>query len=178
MRSNKIISSIWFKIFVALVFVIAVISGIFLLRNSNKKTSINSASDGCGDVNTSDYLGLSKVELAKTDSQKEQGLMNRPKVCTNQGMLFVYDKDEYQDFWMKDTPVSLDIIFIKSDGTIDTIYQNTTPLNLFPTYPSNSPCQYVLEVKAGFSSSNKLQAGDKVDVSKLLSVGVEYGSDS
>ena len=176
MQSNKIINKLWFRIILS-IFCISVLGVGFLILKNTKKGEVlgQNNPEKCDKINTDDYLGLATIELAQTESEKEKGLMNRKNICDNYGMLFVYDRDLNQDFWMKDTPESLDIIFIKSSGEIDTIHKSTKPYNLFPTYASSNPCKYVLEVKAGFSDIHQLKLGDKIEVDKLLSKGVDYG---
>lgn len=101
------------------------------------------------------------VELATTPEEREKGLMFRKKLPENQGMLFVYPEEILPSFWMKNTLVSLDIIFINKAGRIVFIAQNTTPLSedlITPTTLINR----ALEVNAGFAERHKIKAGDLV----------------
>ncbi|MEM1312873.1 MAG: DUF192 domain-containing protein [Patescibacteria group bacterium] len=126
------------------------------------------------DQYSDNYLGLDVVELAVTLKEQEKGLMFRDELCLDQSMLFVYSQSQYLSFWMKNTYVSLDIIFIDDQGVIDSIYEDTIPKRLLPSYNSTKPVKYVLEASAGFSERNNLKVGDKIEIDKLLEVSVEY----
>ncbi|OGU89839.1 MAG: hypothetical protein A3K31_13355 [Ignavibacteria bacterium RIFOXYA12_FULL_35_25] len=78
-----------------------------------------------------------------------------------QGMLFIFPDDAMQSFWMRNTLISLDMIFINSNKTIVTIHKNTKVLS-DQSYPSTAPAQYVLEVNAGFTAKHDIQVGDHV----------------
>lgn len=112
---------------------------------------------------SSDYRVLSKidVELANTDYDRQRGLMNREKLEENQGMLFVFPYQDTLSFWMKETKISLDIIFINSEREIVTIHKNTVPFSL-EQYQSSKPAQYVVEVNAGYSEKNGIRVGDRI----------------
>jgi uncharacterized membrane protein (UPF0127 family) len=105
-----------------------------------------------------------KVEVADTDLKRERGLMFRKKLGENDGMLFVFDDEKYVTFWMKNTLIPLDIIFISSNGTINEIKENVQPCLADPCelYPSVNPSKYVLEVNANFSKKNGISVGDSV----------------
>ncbi|MDZ7588370.1 MAG: DUF192 domain-containing protein [Parasphingorhabdus sp.] len=72
------------------------------------------------------------VEIAATPDQQEQGLMFRTTMADDAGMIFPYDTPAMLGFWMKNTVIPLDIIFIRSDGSIESIAANTTPYSLKP----------------------------------------------
>lgn len=112
-------------------------------------------------------LPLSKLEIADTDLLRTQGLMFREELCYSCGMLFVFEDEQVRNFWMKDTRVSLDIIFIKKDGTVINIAEKTKPEQTAETYQSKEAAQYVLEVNAGWSNSNSLKAGSKLKINVL-----------
>jgi len=101
------------------------------------------------------------VELATTAYQQAQGLMNRYTIEENQGMLFIFNNNIQQSFWMKNTYISLDIIFIDKNFKIIQIYENAFPLSE-ETILSDSPCKYVLEIKGGLSSKFNIKANDIV----------------
>lgn len=101
------------------------------------------------------------IEIAKTEATITQGLMYRKQMETNQGMLFLMPYNKPQNFWMKNTYIPLDILFISKDKKIVTIQKNTTPLSE-EGIPSYSPAQYVLEVNAGFCDKNGIKEGDSV----------------
>ena len=101
------------------------------------------------------------VEVAETPEQQAQGLMNRQSLAPNQGMIFPRDPPADASFWMKNTLVPLDMIFIRPDGTIARIAENTVPLSLDPV-PSLEPVSAVLEIAGGRSAELGIKAGDKV----------------
>ncbi len=102
-----------------------------------------------------------KVELARTEAERAKGLMFRKELPADHGMLFDFQKDQEVAFWMDNTYVSLDMIFIRGDGTIWRIEENTTPLST-RNIPSRGPVRAVLEVVAGTSRKLGIAPGDKV----------------
>ena len=101
------------------------------------------------------------VEIAERAADRMRGLMFRERMEENQGMLFVFPAEEPLSFWMKDTPLPLDIIFLGADRTIVTIRENTVPFSE-ASVPSDRPAQYVVEVNAGFAARHRLAPGDRV----------------
>ena len=101
------------------------------------------------------------MEVAATDEQKAKGLMFRERMALNQGMLFLFQAAGERYFWMKNTPLSLDIIFIGDTGEIISIAEGTTPFSE-TVIPSQGPAQYVLELLAGTSRRLGIKPGDKV----------------
>jgi len=79
-----------------------------------------------------------------------------------QGMLFVFPADAMQSFWMRNTLISLDMIFINSSKEIVTIQKNTKVLS-DQSYPSSAPAKFVLEVNRGFTDKYKIVVGDKIN---------------
>lgn len=104
------------------------------------------------------YLALD-IEIADTDSAIIRGLMQRTSLPDMSGMLFLMPEEEPQQFWMGNTPMSLDIIFAKEDGEIVSIQKYTRPLSQ-QGVNSTYPAKLVLEVTAGFSDSHGLIEGD------------------
>lgn len=102
-----------------------------------------------------------EVELAASQTEHEIGLMFRHQMDDNHGMLFINEEVRYNSFWMKNTYISLDIIFIKADGTIQNIVANTIPLSL-DSVPSTGPVIAILELNAGKAQAMKLKAGDQI----------------
>lgn len=102
-----------------------------------------------------------KVELADTPEAQAKGLMFRTQLGDNEGMIFPSDVPEQRSFWMKNTPLSLDIIFIGVDGRILNIAANTTPYSL-DSVTSNGIASGVLELRAGRAAALGIVAGDKV----------------
>lgn len=103
-----------------------------------------------------------KIEIARTDEEKIKGLMFRTKMPEDAGMLFVFDNEEERNFWMRNTLISLDMLFIKADGTIHHIHKNAIPEDL-TRISSNGPVQAVLELNGGISDKLNIQAGDKIN---------------
>ncbi len=101
------------------------------------------------------------VELAVTDAQRARGLMFRRELPEGQGMLFDFKRDQVVTMWMENTYVSLDMIFIRADGRIARIAENTEPLSR-AIISSGGPVRAVLEVVAGTARKLGLAPGDKV----------------
>lgn len=106
------------------------------------------------------------VEIADTDDKRHRGLMYRTKMDSSQGMLFIFPEEEEQAFYMKNTIIPLDIIFINSKKQIVKIYKNTRPFDL-TDLPSKKPILYVVEVNAGFTEQHGIKEGDYVDFRRL-----------
>ncbi len=107
-----------------------------------------------------------KVEVVTKDKEVLQGLKYRDSMAPNQGMLFVFEHTDYHSFWMQDTYLSLDMIFIDEDGVIVHIEPDTTPFDENPIFPSRS-CKYVLEVLAGTADKLNIKLMDKVKWQEL-----------
>ena len=107
------------------------------------------------------------VELAITPEEKTVGLMNREHLEENAGMLFISEDERMQTFWMKNTLIPLDLIFMANDGTVVDIKKEFEPCKTVscPNYASKAPAQYVLEVNAGFSEKEGLEIGNKLKIS-------------
>ncbi|MCC6778831.1 MAG: DUF192 domain-containing protein [Hyphomicrobiales bacterium] len=101
------------------------------------------------------------VELATTPEEQARGLMYRRELPPMQGMLFDFKREQPTSFWMKNTYVSLDMIFIRADGTIARIAESTVPLSE-AMVPSGGPVRAVLEVVAGTAKKLGIAPGDRV----------------
>jgi uncharacterized membrane protein (UPF0127 family) len=101
------------------------------------------------------------VEIADTEPLREKGLMYRKSLPPGQGMLFDFHLDQPVRFWMKNTYIPLDMIFIRSDGRIVNIAENTTPMSEREV-PSAGPVQAVLEVIGGTARKLGIAPGDRV----------------
>jgi hypothetical protein len=88
------------------------------------------------------------VELARTDEEQAYGLMNRTQLGGNEGMLFPFSPPRPASFWMKDTLIPLDMIFVRADGTVARIAANTVPESLTPV-AVGEPVAAVLEIRGG-----------------------------
>ena len=107
------------------------------------------------------------VEIANTEEKRQLGLMYRTDLPEMQGMLFLFPRERLLSFWMKNTPRSLDIIYINSALTIVSIARNTTPFSE-ENLPSKKPAQFVLEVNGGFCQRHGINEGDHVELPKDL----------
>lgn len=101
------------------------------------------------------------VEIADDDEERQRGLMFRPPLADDRGMLFQFPTAGEQGFWMKNTPSSLDIIYIAPDGKIVSIAKYTTPQSE-QTYPSRGAANGVLELNAGRADAIGAKPGDVV----------------
>lgn len=102
------------------------------------------------------------VEIADTDDKRHTGLMYRESMEDNQGMLFIFPSEELQAFYMKNTIIPLDIIFINTKKQIVKIYKNTTPFSE-QDLPSLKPIQLVVEVNAGFTDKYNIKEGYNIE---------------
>jgi len=101
-----------------------------------------------------------QVEIAVTTEQLEHGLMGRTKLKRDHGMLFLWDRDEPVTMWMKDTPLSLDMLFIDKNGNILYMAENTVPNSTTPI--GGMIVRAVLELPAGTVKEKRISLGDKV----------------
>jgi uncharacterized membrane protein (UPF0127 family) len=113
-------------------------------------------------VTTKDGPFTFRVEVADTIESQARGLMFRTKMGGNEGMIFPYDTAEPRSFWMKNTPLPLDIIFIGADNRIANIHAMTTPYSL-DSVASDGPSQTVLELNGGRAAELGIGPGDLVE---------------
>jgi uncharacterized membrane protein (UPF0127 family) len=102
-----------------------------------------------------------QVEVARSEEEQAQGLMFRTSVPAGTGMIFPMSPPRVATFWMKNTLVPLDMIFVRADGTIARIAANTQPMSL-DMVPSGEPVAAVLEIAGGAAASHGIREGDKV----------------
>ncbi|MTI08012.1 DUF192 domain-containing protein [Roseibium denhamense] len=100
-----------------------------------------------------------QVEVAKTDRERARGLMFREAMAADHGMLFIFESEGERFFWMKNTPLSLDIIYANGAGKIVSIAEDTLPYSE-RVIPSNYPSRFVLELNAGTSKKLGIKPGD------------------
>jgi uncharacterized membrane protein (UPF0127 family) len=105
------------------------------------------------------------AELARTDEQRQQGLMYRRSLKDGEGMLFIFERDQVLSFWMKNTLIPLSIAYISGDGRILEVH-DMEPGNLNPVTSSRS-ARYALEVPQGWFGRAGLRPGDRLDISGL-----------
>ncbi len=121
-------------------------------KNNAERLSIVTASGA-----RHDYV----VEIALTPEQQRDGLMHRTEMAANAGMLFVFGAEAPRSFWMKNTLIPLDMIFVAKNGTINHIHENAIPNDL-TSVTSNGPAAAVLELNGGTASKLDIKPGDKI----------------
>lgn len=104
-----------------------------------------------------------RVEIARTREQLSRGLMWRNELDADAGMLFVFGDTAPRTFWMKNTPLPLDILFLDERGTVLNVAASTTPYSEAPIR-SAGPARYVLEVNAGFAAKHGIGSGARVEL--------------
>ncbi len=118
-----------------------------------------------GELTFTDTLGNAKIkidlEIADSEYERQLGLMNRKSMEETQGMLFIFQYERMQSFWMRNTLIPLDILFINKDKEIITIHKNTKTLSA-QSYPSTAPAIYVVELVGGFTDKYNIVKGDKI----------------
>ena len=173
-KSVKGSKSLFFRVAVGVVlvaFVILMLSDLFTSKpkistsvSSNPKTVVYKFSKH-GELSFQSkegkFVTSMDLEFADNDAERAQGLMYRTEMKENQGMLFIFPSEARQSFYMKNTVIPLDMVFINSKLEIVTIHKSTKPYDL-NSYASTSPAQYVLETIAGYTDKFNIQVGDKV----------------
>jgi len=105
------------------------------------------------------------IEIAENEYETQTGLMYRKSMKKNRGMLFIQPTESLQYFYMKNTEIPLDIIYINTGMKIVSFQKNAQPFNE-NSLPSNVPAKYVLEINAGLSDQLGLQVGDSISFSR------------
>ncbi|HAV21976.1 MAG: hypothetical protein A2X67_14255 [Ignavibacteria bacterium GWA2_55_11] len=105
------------------------------------------------------------IEIADDQEQRTSGLMGRPMLDERCGMLFVFEQEEPRSFWMMNTMISLDMMFVNGKKEVVTVHSRTIPFST-ESYASSADCQYVVEVNAGFADRYGISQGDKIDWEK------------
>ena len=102
------------------------------------------------------------IEIADDDAERARGLMYRDAMAADRGMLFIHEAEEPQAYWMKNTKIALDILYFDDGRKLVSQQRDVPPCSLgdgCPSYPSNVPARYVLELNAGEAARLKLQDG-------------------
>ncbi len=102
-----------------------------------------------------------EIEMATTEPQRERGLMFRKQMGAYEGMLFDFFREQPVAFWMKNTLIPLDMVFIAADGTVRHVHANATPMST-DTIPSEAAVRAVLEINGGTARLLGIKPGDKV----------------
>ena len=120
------------------------------------------SADNRGVFHTSKGDFAFNLELADTGAQRERGLMFRTVLVLVAGLLFVFLTEQQAAFWMQNTLIPLDMIFVAADGTVKTIHVNARPEDP-TTIPSEVPVRFVIEIPGGRSQEIGLKVGDKFE---------------
>jgi len=146
------------KLLIFILILISLFLLIYFYLSKNKKTKTIAVK-----INHQTF----NLEIANTVSSRAKGLSRRKHLCSNCGMLFVFNRPAYQIFWMKDTLIPLDIIFLDKDKKITAIHQAQpqphTPILKLKRYGSQQPSLFVIELKAGQSQKIGLQIGQTIN---------------
>lgn len=108
-----------------------------------------------------DTLRTIEIEIADTESERTIGMMHRRSMPDTQGMLFIFEEEERRSFWMRNTLIGLDILYIRANGEIESIAKYAVPLDE-RSIPSKGPALYVLEVFEGFCDRHGVKEGGRV----------------
>ncbi len=119
----------------------------------------------CITINTEEGAFVFTAEWAVDPAARSCGLMYRTEMAEDHGMVFDFQTERPASFWMRNTYISLDMVFIEEDGTVLNIATYTVPLSL-EGVPSDGPVRYVLEVVAGTADRIGLEAGDFIDLER------------
>jgi len=133
-------------------------------EQSNRKTEIPFKKEGqlfFIDQQNEETIIKIDIEIAESDYETTLGLMYRHKMDDNQGMLFVFDQEEFKSFWMKETYITLDIMYVNSAFEIVKIHQYAQPLSE-ESLPSIKKAKYVVEVNGGFCEKHNVKEGDLI----------------
>ena len=140
----------WWVLIIVLLAVVIGLGVFFFVKNRKPQVTINNKTFN--------------VEVALTDSQREKGLAGRTQLDANSGMLFVFPKSDIYTFWMKETKIPLDIIWIDEGKVVEITTLDPQVGTDIPSYTPKNKANYVLEVNAGMSSENNIKVGDGVKI--------------
>lgn len=149
-------------------------AGLFSCNDHNEKSSeeietdpITFTKEGEAFVikQNGDTISKLDVEFAETDYERQTGLMYRESMKQDQGMIFIYNSEMQRNFYMKNTYISLDILYFDADTLFVSAQENAVPRDE-SSLPSDGPAQYILEVNAGLSNDWDLAEGDKISFYK------------
>jgi uncharacterized membrane protein (UPF0127 family) len=165
-------SSGWFRIIGAIlvILVLTYLANVYIIKNKTKHIADKIEKPEPQFVKEGSLAFLSvegdtirtiDIEIADEPRSRQQGLMYRRSMPDSRGMLFVFDRETKQSFWMKDTKMSLDILYVSADKEIVTIYKHTQPYST-TAIPSFKPALYVVELAAGFCDRFGVKEGDHI----------------
>jgi|TARA_A100001391_G_scaffold183224_1_gene150232 hypothetical protein len=123
-------------------------------------------------IHSGDQSFTFTVEIADTPEETSRGLMFREELGPDAGMLFDFVEERPTSFWMQNTLIPLDMLFIKADGRIVRIHENAKPMDTTPI-PSGEPVRFVLEIPGGRSAELGLEAGARLEHSRVEAEAAE-----
>ncbi|PZD78022.1 DUF192 domain-containing protein [Mesonia sp. K7] len=151
------------------IFVLFSLSVIIACKEDNKKNKVETSEvsftkDGeLTFYKNSEILTKIDIETAVSDYEQQTGLMYRESMQPHQGMLFIYENERPRpNFYMKNTYIALDLVYINAKNQVVEINKNTTPRSSQPI-SAQAPAKYVLEVNAGFTDQWNIQVNDSVE---------------
>ena len=116
--------------------------------------------------NDDELVATFYLELATTEEEQQRGLMYRPTMLDDWGMLFIYDDEQHLSFWMKNTLISLDMIFVDGSGVVVGVVEEAEPETLRPRSVGRR-AQYVLEINGGLAGEHGIDAGTKMSLTHV-----------
>lgn len=149
---------------IAVIIIILGISAYFYFQHVKKNTIFESATFT---IKHKKY----NLDIARSATQLAVGLSNRKSICDKCGMIFIFNYDGVLPFWMKNTLIPLDMIWIDKDQEIVSIQTANIEEDIenpLKVYTNDVPARYVIELKAGMAKELDLRIGDKIDLSPIL----------
>ena len=106
------------------------------------------------------------AEIADTEATRQRGLMFRDALAPNEGMIFLFDAKGFYPFWMKNTLIPLDLLWLERNGEVVSIAHSIPPCKAdpCPTYPPQAEARYVVEVVSGFAKAHGVRVGDTLEL--------------
>lgn len=165
------------KILVSLLLALGIIISVVAIpyvMATNDVDDVNNLDNQNKTFYSSQDLNLNQIEVADNNRTRAQGLMFRSDLCDECAMIFIYNYPTKSGFWMKNTQVSLDIIFMDDKGKIINYHEYAEPLNTQKIYYPEASYMFALEAKAGFVKKYKLAPGKIIDVKSLILKAKNY----
>ena len=150
---------------------IGIATGLYACKEQNKAPLVSSIAftkEGTVQLykaSSDSIIASFDIEIAKTEYETQTGLMYRDSMKTDRGMLFIFDNASPRYFYMKNTRLPLDIIYVSEDKKIVSFYENAEPFNE-SSLPSEAPAKYVLEINGGLIEKLGISVGDSLDYSE------------